>query len=233
MALKADLADDVRAIFKEAWETRDGTVVPEPKDLKLSNDAVKFDGAVLYADLDGSTSMVDAKSPAFSAEVYKAYLHCCAKLIRDAGGIITAYDGDRIMAVFIGDRKCSRAVRCGLQINWAVKNIINPVLKECYPKSDFQVRQVVGIDTGPLFAARIGIRGGNDLVWVGSAANYAAKLTSLSADYPTRITQRVFKVIDDSAKYAGEAKTLMWESVTWKDQGDMPIYRSAWSWAVA
>lgn len=232
MALKDDLTTEVRAIFKEVWSTRDGTVVPEPKDLKLSNDAVKLEGAVLYADLDGSTAMVDAKTPAFSAEIYKAYLHCCAKLIRDAEGVITAYDGDRVMAVFIGDKECSRAVRCGLQINWAVKNIINPLLKECYPKSDFQVRQVVGIDAGPLFAARIGVRGGNDIVWVGPAANYAAKLTSLSADYPTRITDRVFKVIDDSAKYGGSAKALMWEAATWSAQGDLPIHRSTWSWAV-
>ncbi len=30
--------------------------------------------------------------------LYKAYLHCAAKIISNEGGEITAYDGDRIMA---------------------------------------------------------------------------------------------------------------------------------------
>jgi class 3 adenylate cyclase len=100
-----------------------------------------------------------------------------AKIIRARGGVITAYDGDRIMAVFLGDTQTSDAARCGLQINWAVRNIINPTFTKQYQNTDYVIKQVVGIDTSELRAARIGVRGGNDLVWIGRAANYAAKLT--------------------------------------------------------
>ena len=41
------------------------------------------------------------------------------------------------------------------------------------------MKQIVGIDTGEVRTARIGIRGGNDLVWIRRAANYAAKLTGM------------------------------------------------------
>ena len=62
MSLVDDLQAEVKKIFREAWTSRDGQVVPEPEDIKLGNDAVKLDGTVLYADLDDSTDLVDTKN---------------------------------------------------------------------------------------------------------------------------------------------------------------------------
>lgn len=111
--------------------------------------------------------MVNEKKWRFSAEIYKAFLICAAKLIRGEGGQITSYDGDRVMGVFIGDRQSTDAVTCALKINYTVGQIINPALKAQYPTSSFEVRQVVGIDTSAIRAARTGVRGDNDIVWVG------------------------------------------------------------------
>jgi class 3 adenylate cyclase len=99
MGLADDLTSEVEKIFKARWEVRDGQVVPESEDLTLSNTGVKLDATVLYADLDGSTNLVDQYLPGFAAEIYKTYLHCAAKIIKSEGGVITAYDGDRVMAV--------------------------------------------------------------------------------------------------------------------------------------
>ena len=55
MALSDDLNSKVKEIFRTAWSERDGVKIPEPEDLKLGNDAVKLDAAVLYADLAEST----------------------------------------------------------------------------------------------------------------------------------------------------------------------------------
>lgn len=105
MALAEELTEEVARIFREQWTKRDGNVVPEADNLKLSNDAVELDAVVLYADINESTTLVDKKEAHFAAEVYKSFLRCAAKIIRDEGGTITAYDGDRIMAVFIGETK--------------------------------------------------------------------------------------------------------------------------------
>jgi hypothetical protein len=59
--------------------------------------------------------MVDPKTWQFSAEIYKTYLHCAAKIIKSEDKVITAYDGDRVMAVFIGERMRSRAAQAGLR----------------------------------------------------------------------------------------------------------------------
>lgn len=230
MALADDLKTEVQNIFRYQWTTRDGYVVPEPEALRLGNDAVELDGTVLYADMDGSTTLVDKWQPSFAAEIYKAYLHCAAKIVRSEGGEITAYDGDRIMAVFIGDSKNGSAVRSALKINYCVQRIINPSLKAQYPSTTYVLRQTVGIDTSRLFVARTGIRNANDLVWVGRAANYAAKLTTLTPDYPTRITDSVFRVLPDQCTFGGNPRTLMWEPRDWTAMNNMRIHRSNWYW---
>src|SRR5262249_12140307 len=156
---------------------KQGRVVPEPGSLALSNQAIELSAAtVLYADLDGSTAMVEAKKWQFSAEIYKAFLYCAARIIRSEGGAITSYAGDRIMGIFLGDAGPNSAARTGLKINWAVKNIVNPLITSGWADSTHKVRHTVGIDRSDLRAARTGVRGDNDIVWVGSAANHAAKL---------------------------------------------------------
>lgn len=228
MAIADDMRKEVKEILQTEWSRREGRVVPEPEDVKLGNDAVCLDGTVLYADLAESTHLVNEYEDSFAAEVYKSYLVCACRLIRHNGGVITAFDGDRVMAVFIGDSKNTSAACCALNINHTVIKIINPAIEEEYPKLGFKLKQAVGIDTSKLFVARTGIRGSNDLVWVGRAANYAAKLCSLREKYYfSFITEDVYKVMNDSVKYGGEKKECMWEQTTWGEYG-ITIYRSSW-----
>ena len=231
MGLHEDYSQAVQEIFQAAWSTRSGRKVPESEDLGLGNDAVQLEGTVLYADLDDSTDLVDTYKPEFAAEVYKAYLSCAAKVIRSENGVITSYDGDRIMAVFIGDYKNSSAARSALKINYTVTKIINPLIKACYRNGDYSVRQAVGIDTSDLLVARTGIRGSNDLVWVGRAANYAAKLCSSAPSYPSRVTEEVYRKMNESAKY-GDNGSCMWELDSSEEWNEIEVYRSTWRMAV-
>lgn len=230
MALGDDLRSEVHKILRERWTTRSGRTVPETDDLKLSNDAVILDGTVLYADLDDSTELVDTRSRAFAAEIYKSYLVCAARIIRAEGGTITGYDGDRIMAVFIGNAKNSIAARTALKINYAVSEIINPAIRAQYPNCGYSVKHVVGIDTSDLFVARTGIRGANDLVWVGRAANHAAKLSARPGP-PTQITSEVYDQLDNSSKFGANGQN-MWVQATAREIGYKRIYTSSWWWEV-
>jgi len=137
-----------------------------------------------------------------------------------------------VMAVYIGKTKNSSAARSALKINYAVKQIINPAIKEAYPDTAFQLRQTVGIDSSPLLVARTGLRGANDLVWVGRAANYAAKLCGLDEDdYTTFITEHVYDRLNESAKKGGSPLSSMWEPGIWSETG-IKIYKSNWWWKV-
>lgn len=228
MGLGDDLNSEVRKILAEDWTVRSGRKVPETDDLGLGNDAVTLKGTVLYADLDSSTELVNTQNPHFAAEIYKSYLVCAARIIRSEGGAITGYDGDRIMAVFVGGGKDSVAARAGLKINFAVRKIINPAIKDQYPNANYSVRQVVGIDTSDLFIARTGIRGANDLVWVGRAANYAAKLSARSGA-ATQITPAVYESLNNNSKLGTQGQN-MWRRENARGIGT--IYTSSWRWEV-
>ena len=126
-------------------------------------------------------------------------LACADRIVRSEGGEITSYDGDRIMAVFIGDAKESVAARTALKINFAVQEIISPAIRNQYPNTHYSLKHVVGIDTSNLFIARTGIRGADDLVWVGRAANCAAKLSAQRGP-ATQITTEVYEMLSDNSK---------------------------------
>lgn len=224
----AEIAEEIRTIFKETWTTRDADKVPEAEDLKLSNDGVTLKGTILYADLVDSTGMVDSKKPEFAAEVYKAFLKGACRVIRNNGGEIVAFDGDRVMAAYIGNSKNTSAARSALQINRVVVDA-NASLKVQYPNTDFKIRHVVGIDTSSLFVAKTGIRKDNDLVWVGRAANRAAKLCTIREEYYcSYITTEVYDMLAEEAKLDATTKKPMWESRVWTNMNNIPIYRSSW-----
>jgi class 3 adenylate cyclase len=228
MSLK-ELIAEAEATLRAKWETRDGRKVPEAEDIQLGNDAVTLDGTVLYADIADSTGLVDSFKPWFAAKIYKTYLAGASRIIGDNGGEITAFDGDRVMAVFIGNYKNTSAAKSALHINAFVAEL-NQTLRSVYPNTSYVLRQSVGIDTSSLFIAKTGIRNSNDLVWVGRAANYAAKLCSLGdASYPSHITEDVFSKLADEAKVGGQARESMWEKRMWNATGKV-IYRSNWTW---
>jgi len=231
MTLGDDLNTYVQKVLDEQWERRQGQKVPDPEDLPLKNLAVELDATVLYADLAASTKMTKGYKDWFAAEVYKSYLYCAAKIIRARGGSITAYDGDRVMGVFIGSSKNTDAAKCGLQINYAAQKIVQAKIQAKYPKNTYALKQRVGIDTSKLFIARTGIRGSNDLVWVGNASNNAAKMAALDPRYPTYISAAVYNMLNESSKLGGNPKRNMWTDLGTTDLG-YQIYGSTWNWSV-
>lgn len=235
MGMTDDLNAEVNKIIKEQWTTTDGRVVPETENIELGNKGVNLDATCLYADLAESTNLVNAYRATFAADVYKCYLNCACRIIRRQKGSITAFDGDRVMAVFIGESKDTYAVRAALAINHAVNQIINPALKNHYKDKlqDFQVRHSVGIDTSKVMAARTGIRGANDLVWVGRSANYAAKLCALrDGNYATWITGDVYDMMANTVKMTTDGTKNMWEQMKWTAQGGLRIFRSSYHWGL-
>ncbi|WP_296075136.1 adenylate/guanylate cyclase domain-containing protein [uncultured Agrobacterium sp.] len=225
------IAEDIRAnassAFVQKWTIRDGTTVPEPAALRLSNDAIHFNRAtVLYADLDGSTDLVETRHWMFAGEIYKAFLYATSRLIRRHGGSIVSYDGDRAMGIFISANQTNDAVSCALEINYAIKHIVQAEIAKGW-KTDFKIRHVVGIDTSEIYAARTGVRGDNDIVWIGNAANLAAKLTALSAEQPTWITKRVYDRLVDGQKLGPNHESI-WKRWNWSQHNNDEVYSTTY-----
>jgi class 3 adenylate cyclase len=219
MTLKDDLTKYVRSTFSDTWTVVDGRVVPNTdSNIGLGNAAVKISATVLYADLSDSTGLVKSHEKEFAAEVYKSYVYTAAKLIRSASGSVTAYDGDRVMGVFMGDANWSAATRVALKIEGAVEDIIKPELARLWPNKSFVVAQKCGISYSEIWVANTGIRGNNDYVWVGTAANDAAKMAALKKGYSTYITGAIYDVLDDALKTTNTGSRV-WDDLGTNDLG--------------
>jgi adenylate cyclase len=235
MSLKEDLAGDVTGIISQPWSVRDGTVVPDTKDLALAGGAVKLTATVLYADLADSTELAMNYDRRIAAKVFKCFLSSSSKIIRARGGDIRSFDGDRVMGIFVGDSKNSSAAKCALNINYAFIEIIKPKLEAAYPSlttGSYKLAHCVGVDTSEMLVIRGGIRNNNDLVWVGRAPNVAAKLSAIrNSPYHSYISGTVYDSLNKESKYSKEQD--MWEKRANSTQvkGVTTIYRSLWRWS--
>lgn len=214
MTFKEELTEKVREFVRTSWgDIPDGYTIPVPEELTFGNTGRRLDACILYADIRGSTAMVDSLSDTRAAEYYKAYLHCAAKIVKRNGGEPTAYDGDRVMAVFLRQGKEDAAVGAAMELSFAVDEIVNPQFLEMYATGHRRLRHTVGIDVSRVLVSKTGVRVDSDLVWVGRAANYAAKLNSfpsLDQDFPIRVTQEVYSALSARSLF-GSAGETMWQ----------------------
>ena len=214
----AALAANTKQTFYAQWTRRNGRVVPDTSSLTLGNTGVDLLATVLYADLRESTKLVDTHTQELAAEVYKAFLWSAAKAIEDEGGVITAYDGDRVMALFTNPtEKNTRAIRAALKINTAVRHVVQPIYDTLYGSHfPLTIKHTVGVDTSPLLAAKTGVRGSNDLVWVGRAANHAAKLCALPDQHAVYVTDATYSVLNTSVR--NDTVPDLWQLYWWSDK---------------
>ena len=234
MALFDELSTAVQTTISTTWDKRDGRKVPETEEVALAGGAVEIDATFLYADLADSSKMARELDRRIAAKIIKSFLYCASKLIVARGGKIVSFDGDRVMGVFHGAERNVAAAKCALQIKWAVDKIREKFEAnyESVRNASFKIRHGVGVDTGTVLAVRGGVRGSNDLIWIGRAPNLAAKMSDLREQpFSSFITASVFNMLNDETTYGGAERKPMWERRTWNFLGDnLYIYRSSWRW---
>jgi len=234
MATSDEIKNDVQTIINTTWNKRNGQKIPSTDEVALAGGAVELEATFLYADLANSSKMVKELDRRVAAKIIKSFLASSSKLIKKNGGKIVSFDGDRVLGVFYGSSKNSDSAKCGLQIEWAVDHVIKPKFESSYDSvknASFTISHGVGIDTGTVLAVRGGVRGDNDLIWIGRAPNLAAKLSDLrESPYHTFITASVYNKLNDGSKY-GADNSNMWQSRSWKFLNEsISVYRSSWWW---
>ena len=113
---------------------------------------------------------------------------------------------------------------------WVVVDRLLAGIADLYQGSNYTVKQSIGIDTSQLWVARTGIRGANDLVWVGRAANHAAKLSERSGPV-SQITSDVYRRLAQSCKLGSDGRN-MWSQARAPEIGNRVVYTSDWTWRV-
>ena len=185
LAVKDELESTVNTMMVSSWSVREGREIPDTSSIGLStNTGVTLDATYLYADLAKSSFFGQSLHPVDAAKIIKSFLHCCSVLVREHGGEIKSFDGDRVMGVYFGAEKEMRAARTAFKINWIVQEIISDKASRWvdWPEKPVEITHATGIATGKALMIRGGVRGDNDIASIGSAPNLAAKLSDERSD---------------------------------------------------
>jgi len=230
MAIIDTLTDEVDNILDISWDERSGNVIPDTADVALKNGAVKIEATFLYADLAGSSILAKKCPWQTTAKIIRSYLDTAVRLIRYHGGEIRSFDGDRVMGIFKGDTPNTSAANCARNIDWVVTYLINPKAKEKFTSiknNDIKIRHCVGIDVSEARAVRSGIRNNNDLIWIGKAPSFAAKLSDIREyPYEVYISEDSYDKLASSAKKDGDKD--IWSSTTVTIGGETyTVYRTS------
>lgn len=232
MTFKDDLIKARDVITGTAFVTRDGTVVPETKDVGYDQ-AVKLSATYLYADMVDSSGLVAACPTETVGKILRLYLDLAVRIIRRNNGHIRSFDGDRVMGIFIGDKRYDRSVKSAMQIKWACMELIQPQLRNKYKSildSGWTLRTGCGVASGQALIVRGGVRRtSSDLVSVGVAPNLAAKLSDIRKDpYSIRVEKATHGALGDDLRLSSGKD--MWEGAHQVEMGgkNYSYYRTSY-----
>jgi class 3 adenylate cyclase len=128
-----------------------------------------------------------------------------------------------------------------MQTKSFVVNVLQPKFARYFENNRSAVGQDLrfsigcGLDDGYIYAVRVGIRGTNDVAWVGRCTNTAAKLSNILAGPPyIGITHEVYKRLDSDRKTSSNGRDMWSVQQTGEFGGVSRNYRtSSWGWAIA
>jgi class 3 adenylate cyclase len=231
MALLDDLKNKINTYFTEKYEVEETTIVPSTDYSKLTfgNKGLTAELTFLFVDIRKSSQLHDTYGHIDAAKIYQSFHDINVRIINSRDGQVRAFDGDRIMGVFSGDRKNNNAIEAALNIRWAITNILNVKFKP-----EYAINIGIGIDTGVTLITKVG-KGrdlsNNDLVWVGKACNYASHMCNESEN-KIYISPTVYNKLADSNKIS-KGKN-MWQSVNMvlKNGKTVLCYKTNYTWSV-
>lgn len=144
------------------------------------------------------------------------------RVIKSNNGHIRSFNGDGLLAVFMGDSQSNNAVKGAMQVKYGLVEIIQPKLRRYFETNkqvanSFTIDCGIGIDQGQVLVVRAGIGGvgNNDLIWVGNATNFASKMSNIaSSPANLYITQNVYDRLNEDRKISKGKNMWTYQEIT-------------------
>lgn len=238
---KADLEKTVGDYLAGSYETYQPRGVPESSDIPLGNKAAKLTATALFIDLRQSSDITNAFRRQTAAKMMKGYFHGAVKVINANDGLVRSFNGDGMLALFVGDFRSSNAAKAAMQVVWFVRNILRPRLERYFNSNRAALGQDLGfsigcgLDDGDIYAVRIGIRGTNDVAWVGRCTNTAAKLSNvLTEPHQIAVTREVYSRMNNNRRTSTDGRAMWTGETAGTFGGSVRTYRtSSWGWVIS
>jgi adenylate cyclase len=149
----------------------------------------------------------------------KGYFDGAVRIVNSNDGQVRSFNGDGLIAIFVGGSRSSNAVRAAMQVEYFVKMVLQPKFRRYFGSNKAALGQALnfeigcGLDDGAIFAVRVGIRGTNDVAWVGRCTNTSAKLASgVTTPHNIAVTREVYARMADNHKFDSSSGKHMWSS---------------------
>ena len=156
----------------------------------MQRGGVRRDVTMLFSDIRGYTAFSETVTPEEVIEVLNRYFELQADIVERHGGDIDKFVGDELMAMFVGEDKEDRAVRCGVEIR--------DTLAEHFGGKDGgrELAVGVGIASGHVVLGAMGARSRMDYTVLGSTVNLAARLCGKAGPWQVLVDRATSDLAD-------------------------------------
>ncbi len=144
--------------------------------------------SVLFADIRNFSAYCEARPPEEAAAVLHAFFAAATRVVQSHGGVIEAFQGDAILAVWNGDLRqghtagnthhAQQALQAAIELLHAVQG----VLPDPAPAGLEPLSLGVGVETGPAMTGSFGLASRRTHMVMGRTVTIASRLVEMTAD---------------------------------------------------
>lgn len=169
---------------------------PSITDVKLG-DHVQAEASILFSDIRGFTSLVEAMEPADAIEFINTYLSKMEPAVQAGGGFVDSYVGDAVMAVF------DRGPEAALDAAITMMRDLRAWTRRREAEGHIPIRIGIGIASGEMIFGTIGAANRMKCGVIGDTVNLAARIEGLTKHYNLGllISQGTYRTLPDPDRY--------------------------------
>jgi class 3 adenylate cyclase/tetratricopeptide (TPR) repeat protein len=160
-----------------------------------------LNGALLIADISGSTAVFEQLSTLGwegaeqVTEIVNRYFGAMLEVLFAYGGDLWKFGGDALLAFFPDEGPHAPGSLNALCASWAMQQALSIFHKVETSLGTFPLRIKIGLNAGPVFAARVGTAVERQFMVTGSTVNGAARAESLAAAGQILVSPTVFQQV--------------------------------------
>jgi len=178
MATNQETLEKLNEYLNASYVQEETRIVPKRTDLTFGNTVKKMSFAVvLYVDMRKSRKILSDATTFWSVKIHRAFLLALTHCVEKRDGHMRSFNGDGIMAFFVGENASSRAVRAAMDTKGFVLELNQSLESKGLNPIDFGI----GIAQGEVKVAKSGKAGDDltkqDLIWVGLPVYLAVELS--------------------------------------------------------
>jgi class 3 adenylate cyclase len=146
---------------------------------------------LFFCDIRGFTAFAEQQPAEEVVRVLNSYLHLQANLVKRCNGDVDKFIGDAVFAHFSGPDMALDAVRCGVEIQRALRQT------DAAAASLPALAVGIGIATGEVIIGSIGGDVRLDYTAIGPAVNLASRLCGAAEAFEILLSERTFELVRD------------------------------------